>query len=365
MAETIIEWTARRHPRTGVKHAGFTYNRWIGCTKISPACDLCYAATLDDRRYSKTLGGGTKEHPISHWGKGAPRHLTQTFGDPIRWNKEAERAGIALAVFCSSLSDWADEEVPDSHRDELFELVLKCPNLEWLLLTKRTAKARQYFSDKTVPANVMMGATMEDQMWFDRRIHDLLAIDAPLGHFASMEPLLGHVDISAGLHFPPEDPRHTACCAAHPGRGLKWVIAGGESCDEDKTLSRQTHPDHVLAVASQCWAAGVPWLWKQWGDWCPAYELDHNPQAQAMCVMGKVKRHEFSHGEKGRRFSFNVGKNMAGRHFEGKLWDATPPVRLLQAEPERPAWRVPFREADVGGVLAADGNVYSDADSGL
>jgi protein gp37 len=341
MAETKIEWTSRRHPLTGEKLPGYTYNKWIGCTKVSPACKLCYAESVDERRFSKTLGG-TPEAPQIHWGPGAPRHQTKTFREPLKWNREAARAGIALAVFCSSLSDWADEEVPDSWRDDLFALVLQCPNLDWLFLTKRTAKARAYFADKAVPANVMMGATMETQKCFDERIGDLLAIDAPRGHFASMEPLLGPVDISAGLADPLAHVGGTFTagpngatwkpdeCGCHAGgRALRWVIVGGESNLADKSKSRPMHPDHVLAVATQCWAAQVPFFFKQWGDWCPAYELDQNPQAQAMCAMGKVPRHEFPTGEAGRRFSFNVGKAIAGRHFEGKLWDQTPPVRVV------------------------------------
>lgn len=328
MAQTKIEWTWRRHPRTGHTHPGFTYNPWIGCTKISPACGLCYAASTDDRRFSKIPAmGGSLEHPLSHWGKGAPRHQTvSTKKDPPKWNRLAERAGLALAVFCGSLCDWADEEVPDSWRDDLMELVLATPNLEWLFLTKRTENARRYFANKTVPPNVRMGATLENQDCFDSRIADLLAIQAPLGHFASMEPLFGPVDLTKALKPDP--------VLDHAGKGealartIGWVIVGGESCWDDKSKSHSMHPDDALMVASQAWAAGIPFTFKQWGDWCPAYEIP-DPQAQAMCALGKVPHRDLGRGDQGRRLSFNVGKAIAGRQLEGQLWEEHPPVRLL------------------------------------
>lgn len=334
MAQTLIEWTHRRHPQTQVLHPGYTFNPVIGCAKVSPACRLCYAASMDARRFSKTLGGATSAAPISHWGKGAPRYRTsaETWKNPLKWNRMAEKAGMALAVFCGSLCDWADEELPDSLRDDLMELVLKTPSLEWLFLTKRPANARRYFSDKTVPPNVRMGATMENQEWFDLRIGDLLAIDAPLGHFASMEPLLGPVDITAGLDNPlvalfhgREKPSGDCGCCT---RGLGWVIVGGESNHGDKTISAPTHPDDVLAIAANCWSFGIPFTFKQWGDWVPAYELA-DPQAQAMCALGKVAFVDRGRGDKGRRLAFNVGKPAAGRLFEGKIWDQHPPARLL------------------------------------
>lgn len=332
MAQTLIEWTHRRHPLTGQIHPGFTFNPWIGCTKVpgSPACVFCYAATLDDKRFSKTLGGATVEAPISHWGKGAPRHRTQTWRDPLKWNRAAEKAGIALAVFCASLADVFDEEVPDAWRDDLFEVVLACPNLDWLLLTKRPEKARDYFARNGCPPHIWMGSTMENQHWFDQRIGPLLSIEGPEIYFASMEPLFGPLDPSAGLLFPPGDIRGIPCGCHDPvRRGLGWVIVGGESNEPDKTKSRPMHPDDALGIFTDCWAAGVPCFGKQWGDWAPAYELDHNPQAQAMCLMGKVLKRDLGRGEGGRRLSYNVGKAAAGHSFEGAARRDMPAFRVL------------------------------------
>lgn len=316
MAQTQIEWTWRLSPISGLMLPGYSFNGWIGCTAVSRACRLCYADAQDDRRFSRTLGGATAEMPIRHFGKGAPRYRTQpeNWKKPLQWDRQAQKAGVALAVFCSSLSDWADEEVPDTWRDDLLELIDKTPNLDWLMLTKRPAKARSYLKTRGCPGNVWMGATMEDQATFNARIGDLLAIEGPAKYFASMEPIFDAVDITKGLR---------------DDRALDWVITGGESNHDDRAKSFPTHPDDFHQVAAQCWAAGVPFFFKQWGDWAPAYALDHNPQAQAMCVTGKVRAHDFGRGEGGRRVVFNVGKAAAGSTFEGEQRRQTPPVRLL------------------------------------
>lgn len=344
MALTTIGWTARRHPLTGTIHPGYTFNPWIGCTVQSPACDRCYAKSLDEKRFSKTLGGATTENPISHWGPGAPRHITSddNWNAPRKWNKAAGEAGIALAVFCGSLCDWADVEVDDKHRDRLFELIYECPNLDWLMLTKQTANMRRYLMGSmwwcnATPQNVWLGTTTENQEWFDKRIDDLLLTPA-YRHFISMEPLLGPVDISRGLRPDPDmqpmlGPRGCACCDGQEhSLSLDWVITGGESNGtkkSDQLESRSSHPDWVHSVATQCWAANVPLFHKQWGDWAPAYELE--PQPAAMCVQGMVPERDLGFGEAGRRFQYCVGKTMAGNLLDGYKSEEMPAVRLLAA----------------------------------
>lgn len=316
MAETTqIGWTNRFCPHTRLWVPGKTFNPWIGCTKVpgSPACVFCYAAGLDDKRFSKTLGGATPEAPISHWGEGAPRHTTKTWGDPHKWNRQAANLRTPPAVFCASLSDWADEEVGDAQRWRLFdEVIALCPNLDFLLLTKRTANARrfmgEYYKRRGIDylPNVWMGATMENQEWFDARIDDLLAIPA-VRHFASCEPLFGTIDLFTTMHG-----------ARQPRHKLDWVIAGGESCDNDPRQARPTHPDDATDLQAQCWSAGTPFYWKQWGELAPAYELDHNAQAQAMCAMNKVEMIDTGRGEAGRRYLFRVGKHVAGNTLNGR-----------------------------------------------
>src|SRR5215468_1270366 len=99
MAENSkIEWTDH------------TFNPWIGCTKVSPACDHCYAEAL-----AKRYGWAT-------WGAGEERRLTSeaNWRKPLAWNRAAARDGVRRRVFCASLADVFDAEVADAWRDELF-----------------------------------------------------------------------------------------------------------------------------------------------------------------------------------------------------------------------------------------------------
>lgn len=190
MAElTDISWT----------HS--TFNPWIGCTKVSPGCDHCYAEALDKRH---RWGGDT------HWGTGKPRKRTSPayWRQPYTWNKKAAASGQPWRVFCASLADVFDNEVPDDWRWELRDLILATPSLTWLLLTKRIGLAR----DKpwlTDHPNVWIGATIVNQEEADRDVAKLLRTPAAK-RFVSYEPALGPVDWSK---FP----------------GLDWIIVGGES----------------------------------------------------------------------------------------------------------------------------------------
>jgi protein gp37 len=127
---------------TKIEWAHHTFNPWIGCTRVSPACDHCYAADLA-RRYS-----------WAKWGPGEPRRFAaaSTWKHPRKWDREAKAAGVRRRVFCASLADVFDAEVDDEWRVSLIEEILATPNLDWLLLTKRPQVAKKFFDD-IVPRN--------------------------------------------------------------------------------------------------------------------------------------------------------------------------------------------------------------------
>ena len=110
MAESTIEWT------------DFTFNGWIGCTRVSPGCENCYAAAQDKFR------GWTAEG----WGAGKPRRRTSesNWKQPLRWNKVAVSTRVRARVFCSSLADVFDNEAPDEWRAELAKLIVSTPMLD-------------------------------------------------------------------------------------------------------------------------------------------------------------------------------------------------------------------------------------------
>src|SRR5881394_1441244 len=115
---------------TGISWADSTFNPWIGCTKVGPGCDHCYAQVLDSRY---RWGGAT------HWGVGKPRMRTSVsnWKKPLAWNAKAAKSGKPWRVFCASLTDVFDNEVPEEWRADLWRLIGATPALTWLLLTKR------------------------------------------------------------------------------------------------------------------------------------------------------------------------------------------------------------------------------------
>lgn len=275
---------------TNIEWATSTGNPWIGCTKVSPGCKNCYAATLDHNRFSRTMGGGTKDKPVSHWGKGAPRFRTKTFWkDAIKWNRIASIphctdtfGGTTLPprprIF-PSLCDWLDDEVPIEWLVDFLKLIHDTPNLDWLLLTKRPENFLRRLSDahnvmdakdagsawfiadwawikQRPPANVWTGTSVEDQQRADERIPELLKIPAKV-RFLSVEPLLGPVEL---------DPNWLGAGGRtgdnYQQPQVHWVIVGGESGPG----ARACTVEWIRSIVQQCAAAGVPCFVKQLGS---------------------------------------------------------------------------------------------------
>lgn len=246
--------------KTGISWCDATFNPWIGCQKVSPGCDHCYAETLMDGRFG-----------VVNWGPGAPRRRTklQNWNMLRRLNRKAAAAGVRFRVFCASLADVFDNAVDPAWRVDLWALIRETPHLDWLLLTKRPQNIA-----KRLPvdwgngwANVWLGTSVENQEEADRRIPHLLTVPAAV-RFLSCEPLLGPVDLAFSLS---RNPIETASGLLRRGmfspsleklRPIDWVIVGGES----GTGARPMHPDWARELRYQCAAAGVPFFFKQWGE---------------------------------------------------------------------------------------------------
>lgn len=316
---------------TKIEWCDHTFNPWWGCEKISPACAHCYA-----EGFAKRTGNAV-------WGKLAPRRFfgEKHWEEPLKWNAAAEKAGTRPRVFCASMADVFEERedlvVPLAR---LMDLIRRTPNLDWLLLTKRPGNwwARLFgegeegegtvleffrrlgrsgmpgtrgwemlewladWAQNRPPHNVWIGTTVEDQTRADERIPELLRIPARV-RFLSCEPLLGPVDLSGARLV------HLATPFAHPGMHqtplIDWVIAGGESGPQ----ARPMHPDWARSLRDQCTAAGVPFFFKQWGEWVPAGQLPTVAPADHPLFQGKV---EFRDGH------YRIGKKHAGRKLDGR-----------------------------------------------
>jgi len=274
-----IEWTHH------------TYNPWIGCQKVGPGCDHCYAETWDAR-----FNG-------ARWGADAERQRTSQANrnKPIIWNRKAMNAGERHRVFCASLADVFDNHasILPEWRADLWAMIRQTSHLDWMLLTKRPGNIA-----KMLPAdwgdgypNVWLGCTVVNQAEADRDIPKLLAAPAKV-RFLSMEPLLGRVDLRRWIGCDPIIGGLSSYCDQDGYArqdigggiidGLHLVIVGGESGRH----ARPMHPDWVRSLRDQCVEAGVAFHFKQWGEW----DAD---------------------GER-------VGKKSAGRLLYGRTWDQMP-----------------------------------------
>lgn len=320
---------------TKIEWAHHTFNPWIGCTKVSPGCDHCYAeADFATRR------------KVVQWGPNQPRKRTapSTWAQPLRWNRMAEAEGTRYRVFCASLADVFDNEVPQEWRKDLFNLILSTPSLDWLLLTKRIGNAQQMIesllpsSMKALPPghplawpwpNVWIGATITSQAEADRDIPKLLAVPAAK-RFLSMEPLLAPVDLT-NVSPPIAEGRkwHGIDVLTRANRELRgcidWVIVGGESGPN----ARPMHPDWARSLRDQCQDAGVPFMFKQWGEWVP-----RGPESMGYPLVEGVHRIRLTdRGENGSSLSAKggndvwmqlSGKKAAGRLLDGCEWNEVP-----------------------------------------
>lgn len=223
MAENSkIEWT------------NHTFNPWIGCTKVSPACDHCYAAEMMDTRYGRV-----------RWGAGEPRVRTSpaNWRHPLTWNRKAVAAAKPATVFCASLADVFDNEVDPAWRRDLFALIAATPSLIWLLLTKRIGNAVDMARDAGVfPPNAALGATMPNQHEYDRDRLKLKRAGETLGAlftFASVEPMLGPIILDSNC---PD-----------------WIICGGESGRGARDMPTQW----AESLAAQTMELGKAFFMKQ------------------------------------------------------------------------------------------------------
>lgn len=254
-----------------------TFNPWIGCTKVGPACDFCYAER-DNRRRKW----------VEAWGPGVPRKRTSAanWKLPLRWNAQADaffaEHGRKRRVFAASLADIFDNEVDQALRDDFWALVKATPNLQWLIVTKRIGNA-----NKMLPAdwgagypNVVLIITVATQEEVDRDFWKLVAVPARFKGF-SIEPMLGPIELSSNHG------------------NLDWIIAGGES-DGGTSTARPLEHAWIDTLVRQCAYWGVPFHFKQWGEWGPG-------SGSTRAIMSRV------------------GKKRAGRLVRGVTHDGFPP----------------------------------------
>lgn len=371
--------------RTAIEWTDATVNFWWGCTKVGPGCDHCYAEGLANR-----FGTSWGQDMPRRWIKGAAATLGKLNRTPGK------------RVFIQSMSDIFDNEVPVEWFHDAWRGIIGAVDCRIQILTKRISMVEKRLANMGShwPQHAGLMITVVNQAEADRDIPRLLALKAKLGIpwvGLSIEPLLGPVDLgrwmaSANvtckacktpfwLHeadpceheegggawtiacpncgncrckpawtpadartidmAPPQDWIDRAVGRfdrVHPSIELRpmidWVIVGGESGPK----ARPMHPDWARSLRDQCQAAGVPFFFKQWGEWAPRYmpgvpetdpPLETTPRASWHDACGLITDtlaapDDLEFWCEGQ--TYRVGKARAGRLLDGVEHNTMPGV---------------------------------------
>ncbi|MBI2307547.1 MAG: phage Gp37/Gp68 family protein [Rhodocyclales bacterium] len=317
--------------KTKIEWADATWNPVTGCSKVSQGCKHCYAERQWPRmtRLVPSYAGRDFTDVACH---------ADRLDQPLRWKKPRR-------VFVNSMSDLFHEVVPDDFILSVFVTMAAARQHTFQILTKRPARMLDLMTRWKAAGlllregcgvelrNVWLGVSVEDQATADERIPLLLQTPAAV-RWISAEPLLGPVDLTA---TPAGDIlcRCGGCMEMTPDTRIDWVVAGGESGKN----ARPMHPAWARSLRDQCAAAGVPFLFKQWGEWLRSDLVDSETQSTVwrdrthfeMRDAGML--HEFSPAlpPGPPHFSCNhflrVGKRAAGRLLDGVQHDAYPEAR--------------------------------------
>ncbi|MBY0319124.1 MAG: phage Gp37/Gp68 family protein [Reyranella sp.] len=267
-----------------------TFNPWVGCTRLSPACQHCYAEGWARRTGQSHLWEGERRRTsVANWQQ------------PLKWNRAAAAAGERHRVFCASLADVFDNQVPEIWRSDLFALIEATPNLDWMLLTKRPQNIAKMIWpkwDAGLPPNVWLGTTVEDRLRM-ANIEHLRRVPA-IVRFLSIEPLLedlGKIDLT----------------------GIQLVIVGGES----EPNARPMQAEWVQNIRDQCAEAGVAFFFKQHGDWIDVGQLRHLEGWTGGPGFGRFDHCHYDQDLE----CLRVGKKAAGRLLDGVEHNGMPEVR--------------------------------------
>lgn len=314
-----IEWTDE------------TWNPVTGCSHVSDGCRHCYAERLDRRQMMPGRKDGFREWTAPNAEYNVRLH-PERLEWPLRWKKPRR-------VFVCSMADLFHERVSDEFICDVFEAMEKATHHTFQVLTKRPERMRDLLVGGKVlsgigpPKNIWWGVSAEDQKTFDERVPLLLQTPAAV-RFVSLEPLLGPIDVDGAI-WPGcvlTKEQHDEHCDGGmfcDERNLDWVIVGGESGPG----ARPMHPDWVRSIRDQCVGAGVPFFFKQWGQYQDGsatknnnvvvlsdgrffsddefWKLSGTPQTEEIMALKPT-------------MMSSVGKKAAGRELDGEVWDQFP-----------------------------------------
>jgi protein gp37 len=301
---------------------------------------------------------------VPRW-NGQVRFVEEALLQPLRWKRPRR-------IFVNSMSDLFHENVTDEMRDRIFAVMALCREHTFIVLTKRPERMREYLHHVDVRHRIssvldameaadpslkergawretlkdvdgvyrqflhnwpmrhlQVGVSIEDQKTADERV-TILRWTRLATRIVSAEPLLGPLDLSPYLKLSGHIDVESGAMYVLPG--IRGVIVGGESGPR----ARPMHPDWVRSLRDQCVDAGVPFFFKQWGEWRPPLEGETfttaRGQAQRVPAFiiaadGSVHCFHNQHTQHGSAPMLRVGKKAAGNLLDGQQWLQMPEVR--------------------------------------
>ena len=337
--------------KTGIEWTESTWNPIRGCSRVSKGCRNCYAETVANRFKGP---GEPYEGLIAKGGQwnGEVKLIEHKLDEPCRWSKPR-------MIFVNSMSDLFHPAVPFETIAGIFGIMAAASWHTFQVLTKRPERMLEFFQwidqhperkdfdnpqarsqlgeDHWIPfflaqkasellpnagagltvdikgcwplENLWLGVSVEDQATADARIPLLLDTPAAV-RWISAEPLLGPVDLSS---------------LADPSKvkgTIHWVVVGGES----GTYARPMHPNWPASLRDQCQSVGIPFLFKQWGEWAPETVCATEKGAStALYVELDGSTRPAAFGTRGQAVTVQKnGKKNTGRTLYGTTWDQYP-----------------------------------------
>ncbi len=283
--------------KTGISWTDSTWNPLRGCTRVSEGCRNCYAETIA-ARFSDLgqpyYGIAERGRPGSKW-TGEIMLVETALDQPLRWKRPRR-------IFVNSMSDlfhirvkliWVDHifGVMALSHQHIFQILTKRPEfmLNYVTACSPGINAPHFAREQWPLPNVWLGVSVENRAAALERI-PLLQKTPAAKRFLSIEPLLedlGQIDLT----------------------GIDWVICGGESGPG----ARPMHPDWARSIRDQCAAAGVPYFFKQWGDWMGYGAANGKPHENLGLPRAPKEHFTFPDGE----VVFRVGKKAASDFLDG------------------------------------------------
>jgi protein gp37 len=316
--KTKIEWTDA------------TWNPIRGCSRVSEGCRNCYAEKIAARFSCPGQafeGLAQMKDGEARW-TGKIAVAEDALDQPLHWRSPRR-------IFVNSMSDLFHDGVSAEALSHIFEVMLECPKHTFQILTKRPERAKRWFdiaeqewnrrpklSHEFPWRNIWLGVSVEDQDTAAERIPILLDTPAAV-RFISYEPAIAQMKlkwewVSGGkpcgggpqvnLSRPWEPP------TSKPK--LDWVICGGESGPGARPL----HPAWADHLCKQCESAGIPFFFKQWGEWAP---LGHFTAPANRLFSQRIELDGYTF--------LKAGKKIAGRKLAGVEYNEFPTAREAHA----------------------------------